>query len=173
MRKLINCLVVVLAVAIAMVSCKTKSDYTPYISISSFLLNPEYENDSIVGCEDTVKVAYDASLDCYVLDTVSVSDTVVFVAGFGSRCNDVLSATITADTMSMAFRYRLNDDSHAALQPSSSEKDMKLYFNSGYNFVCFPVTYIPKKPGAHKVTFTVTSDSKFSPATVVVMQNVR
>lgn len=173
MRKFVSCLFIASVLALAMVSCKTKAEYTPYISLSAFLLNPEYKNDSIVGCEDTVMVAYDASMGCYVLDTVSVSDTVVFVAGFGSRGNDLLSATITADTMAMAFRYKLNDDIHAALQPSSSEKDMKLYFNSGYNFVCFPMSYIPKKQGAHKVTFTVTSDSKFSPATVIVVQNVR
>lgn len=172
MRKLIfSCLFAALCV-LGLFSCTTKSEFTPYISFSSFLRNPVLSGDTIIGCQDTIQIAEDSQLKAFVLDTIGLGDTAVFVVGFGSRGNDLISATIETDTMAMSFRCSLNDVIRGVLRPSSSEKDMRFDFVSGYNFVSFPVFYVPKKMGAHKMVFTVNSDSKFSPVSYTIIQYV-
>ncbi len=172
MRGLVKSLVL-LFVALAMFSCtEVKNDYTPYISFSAFLHNPVIVNDSIVGCKDSLAAAYDASLNSYVLDTLPLNDTVLFMVGFGSRGNDLTAAIISADTFSLKMHYSVVGDIKAALASKSKPENGELYFVSGYNFVLFPVTYVARKAGVHKMTFTVRSDSKFSPVSYTFLQPV-
>ena len=161
------------ALAVGVVSCKTSdAQYTPYISVSSFLRGPKLHNDTIIGCRDTVKIAYDQNLGCYQLDTIQVGDTVVFMVGFGSRGNRLLSASIAADTTNMMFRCAPSEDFVKILKDSTSVSNMQFDFTGDHNFASLRVYYTPLKLGTHKMVFTVRSDSKFSPVSMTFMQNV-
>ncbi|MBQ4507512.1 MAG: hypothetical protein II970_01260 [Paludibacteraceae bacterium] len=174
MRTLIR-LMLVPMVACLLFSCsKATADYTPYISFSAILRNPVTSHDSIIGCEDTVYTAYDSSISAYMLDTIALSDTVVFMAGFGSRGNDLTAALINFDSSAISLRCNLAKEIKAVLDTTKTdEQTAQLYFIPGYNFILFPITYSPKKAGVHKLVFQVRSDSKFSPVSYTLMQPVR
>ena len=163
-----------LVAAVSLFSCtETHNDYTPYISFSAFLHNPVIANDSIVGCKDSLSAVYDASLNSYLLDTLPLNDTVLLMVGFGSRGNDLTAALISADTSALKMSYLLSGDISKALDGESNTGEGKLYFVKGYNFVLFPVTYVARKTGTHKIGFTVQSDSKFSPVSYTFLQPVK
>ena len=174
MRRFLYFLLVVASVVCLLGSCKNtdNAEYTPYISFSVFLRNPVFSHDSIVGCEDTLRIAYDSSSNKYLLDTVSLSDTVVFVVGFGSRGNDLKAALVTYDSAALAMRCDLSKEIEEVLTEQSDVRKTQLYFVKGYNFVLFPMGYKPRKAGVHQMVFEVQSDSKYSPVKHTLVQPV-
>ncbi len=174
MRQSFISFVVLLSVlATGMSSCKKSKDhYVPYISFSAFLRGPQFSNDSIVGCKDTVTFKLDSVTNKYVADTIAVGDTVLFLVGYGSRGNDLVSARLSADTTALRFIYTVSDEVRDVLKAESKPEEGLLYFNAGYNFVIIPTVYIARKSGSYDMVFTVTSDSDYSPVSLTVVQPV-
>ena len=61
----------------------------------------------------------------------------------------------------MNLWYPLTDDITKALRDTSNIEDGKLYFESGYNRVSFPIYFTPKVQGGLNLKLTVESDSEF------------
>lgn len=174
MRKFFVGAFMLCVVMTSMVSCLTSSvDTTPYVQPSVFLRNPIFVNDQLVGAQDTVKIALDDKLGCYVLDTIHTTDTVMFMMGFGSRLNDLTKAIVDIDKSAIWTSYVVGEEIQKVLTDESNSENGYLVFKPNYNFVAFPIYYSPLKEGSHKMTFTVESDSKFSPVTVTFIQVVK
>ena len=173
MKKSVIIIISLLALSFAWQACnKVYSDYTPYIKYSDFYVNPiRNSHDSIIGAKDTLMATWKDSR--YLLDTISVNDTVYFGVAFGSYSNNLLGALITFDSTQLAFTLELDKSIKEALLPESDVKNGQLKFQSGYNLVTFPVWYRPLKPGTFDLQFTVESDSKSSPVTYFFRQPVK
>ena len=170
MKKITYCLVCLVLVGLA--SCgSNQQDYTPYVTTSSFYLNPIYSGDTIIAAQDTLSLHIQD--DHYVLDTISVTDTLVFMVGFGSYANNLTATLITFDTTQLNMSSKIPEEVRKILLPTSDIRNLQLYLNSGYNFLALPMGYRPLKSGTHRVTFTVESDSEFSPRSLVIDQPVR
>ena len=174
MRRLIYSLLIVAVSVTGFVSCKkTNPQYAPYISFSVFLRNPVFSHDSIVGCQDTISLTYDESSGFYLADTLLVKDTVLFLAGFGSRGNDLVSVSVSIPADAFKTEYSVTDDIRSKLTDDSTPEEGKLSFVSGYNYVMFPMKYVALQSGVYKFVFNVVSDSDYSPLSVTVVQPVK
>lgn len=157
---------------IGLTSCHTnQQDFVPYITTSSFYLNPIYSGDTIIGAQDTFQLK--KVDDCYMLDTISLTDTVVFMVGFGSYANNLTATRVTFDTTQLNMSSKIPQEIRDILLPASDIRNLQLFLNSGYNFLAMPLGYRPLQSGTHQFVFTVESDSEFSPRSVVVKQPVR
>ncbi|MCQ2311084.1 MAG: hypothetical protein MJZ64_04975 [Paludibacteraceae bacterium] len=163
---------IIIAVAFGMTACDSKpSQYTPYISLSYFYLNPIFDNGKIISAEDTLNVhTVDGLL---VLDTITMQDTVVFAAGYGSIGNDLVSARVMFDTTQVNMRASLSEDITKILLPISDIRNLQLFINPGYLYVSIPLGYRPLQQGTHRMQFVVESDSQFSPRSVTYFQPVK
>ena len=176
MRKAIVPIFIVLFV-FCLFSCKqSKVDYEPYISFSAFLRNPVFSSvkqDSIVGCQDSVNLVYDETKNLFLADTLMVNDTVVLLAGFGGRGNDLVSVSVSADTSKLKIWYEMSSDILRVLTDESDPAAGEWVFKGGYNYVMFPVWYVARKAGSSNLVFNVKSDSQYSPVKVTVVQPVK
>jgi len=162
-----------LLAAVLCISCKeTKAEFTPYIQVSHFYLNPEYSGDSIIGAQDTLWITT-SSDGTYVLDSIEMGDVVVYQAFFGSYANDLVAARVNFDTTQLDMYAKLNQEIQAILLPKSNISTIQLYLNPGFNGLCFPIVYTPLKSGVFDFSMTVESDSQFSPRSVNFRQPVR
>jgi len=171
--KTIRLLIYVLVV-VACSSCKeSKAEFTPYIQVSHFYLNPKYEGEKIIAAQDTLLYAFKDG--AYVLDTINMGDEpkVAFQVLFGSYANDLISTRVTFDTTQLDMQAKLSTELRSILLPSSDLRTIQLYINPGFNCVSFPVTYRPLKSGTFQFSLMVESDSELSPSTVVFKQPVR
>lgn len=146
-------------------------DYTPAIYFSDFYANPIFSGDTLVGAEDTLLAHFDTLLNVYVLDTISLSDSIVFGAAFESFANYLTAARISFDTTALAFSANL-ESLRPIMSAKSNEKTLQLYFNPGYELVSFGVGYKAKKVGTHTIEVTAESDSEYSPTRYVLLQPV-
>ena len=157
---------------IGLTSCGTNQlDFVPYITTSSFYLNPIYSGDSIIAAQDTFQLK--KVDDGYMLDTISPMDTLVFMVGFGSYANNLTATRVTFDTTQLDISAKIPEEIRKILLPESDIRNLQLFINSGYNFLALPMGYLPLKSGTHQFVFTVESDSEFSPRSVVIKQPVR
>ena len=167
MRKLFFPSVLVAIVAV-MTSCfeYTEPQFSPSISSSIFYVNPVFEGDSLVSAQDSLDMMYDADADTYDLDTVFIGDTVVFAPTFYTYNSNLMSVEMKWEQDYLDLWYNLTDDITNVLRDTSNVEDGKLYFESGYNRVSFPVFFTPKVQGGLKLKLTVESDSEFPISTV-------
>ena len=154
---------VLVVISTIMVGCLgyDEPQYNPAISSSSFFVNPVFEGDSLVGAQDTLGISYDADDDTYDLDTVFIGDTVVFATTFYTYNSNLLTVELKWEKDFMNLWYPLTDDITKALRDTSNIEDGKLYFESGYNRVSFPIYFTPKVQGGLNLKLAVESDSEF------------
>ncbi|MCQ2343199.1 MAG: hypothetical protein MJZ75_06930 [Paludibacteraceae bacterium] len=159
-------------VVFALVACKSEqASFTPFIEFSYFYLNPEYEGDKIVRAEDTLSMRQVD--DYWVLDSINLTDTVVFGVGYGSYANDLIAARVEYDSLQIRVGAQISDDVRRILLDKSDIRNLQLYINPGYNYLALPMGYKPVQPGNHRIEFIVQSDSEFSPRNCVIYQPVR
>lgn len=159
------------ACVLCLVSCGSEeAEYTPYILVSDYYVNPTFRGDTIVVAQDTLGTH--VVDDHFVLDTIHLSDTVVLAAGFGSYANSLVAARINFDTTALNMTAKLSDAAAKVLLPSSNLRTLQLYINPGYAYVAIPLGFRPLKTGTHRIEFVVESDSEFSPNSVVYYQPV-
>ena len=119
------------------------------------------EGDSLVGAQDTLGISYDADDDTYDLDTIFIGDTVVFATTFYTYNSNLLTVELKWEKDFMNLWYPLTDDITKVLRDTSNIEDGKLYFESGYNRVSFPIYFTPKVQGGLNLKLAVESDSEF------------
>jgi len=163
-----------LLVAVTCLSCKqSKADFTPYIQVSQFYLNPKYDGEKIISAADTL--TYRLVDGAYVLDTIEMSDEpkVAFQVFFGSYANELIATRVTFDTLQLNMQANLSQSIKDILLPTSNLRTIQLMINPGFNGLSFPVTYEPLKTGTFQFSLMVESDSELSPSTVVFKQPVK
>lgn len=161
-------LISVSVVAFLMTGCLDdyQSDYTPEIMISTMYVNPIFVNDSLVGAKDTLGLSYDTKDYAYVMDTLSLGDTLMFSAAYYTVSNNLVAVKINWDTTETALWYTLTADIEKVLTDRSDVAAGQLYFNPGYNLVAFSKYVMPKRDGRTSFSLTVESDSKFSSSSI-------
>ena len=149
-------LVLLLLVSLCVVSCKEdKSEFSPRIISSFFLLNNQ----------DTLLLKYDSIATVYVLDTIHINDTVNHAIACATYANTLLSVVLTQDGESVKTEVLYDDQILSAVSSSAEEvQNGNLVFNPYYNGVSFPVRMSALKSGRTDITWTVSSDSKYSPS---------
>ena len=152
---------ILLLSATCMVSCldHTEEHYTPQIRLSYFL--------SSAG--DTVRWSYDAGEGIYRVDTVSVGDTICFAFAGMTLANNLQSVQVGWDSASLDLVIGPLGDVSSILLDTSDTLSGSLLFPPGYNYVAFPVRYTAKKESVSSIDFTLSSDSKYSPATTQIL----
>ena len=161
MKKIVP--IVVLGLAVMLSSClDTQSHYTPYVSVAN-LVN---------GAGDTLEFRYDGMSNLFNLDSLLVGDTLKCAVGFASLGNNLLSAHVDWDTAALSVWSKYTDDMLNVMIAPSDTATIDIYLPTGYNYVGLPLWIVPKKAGGQLLKFTVTSDSKFSPANEMLQLNV-
>jgi len=164
------CLLVL--VALCSWSCKqSTAEFTPYIQVSYFYLNPVFEGEKIVSAADTLSVRF---MDgAYVIDSINRDDKVVFQVHYGSYANELVAARIVFDTTQLNMYPKLSQELQSVLLPSSDVRNIQLYINPGCNGLSFPVIYQPMQSGTFQFGLICESDSKLSPCSMQYKQPVR
>ena len=180
MKHSISLLSLSLLAAVLMTACtpREESHTTPSITLTYFICDPVYdESGAIIGGSDTLGWNYDEELNTYILDTLYMADStqVIFAAGFRSFDNNLVSTSFEYDTTQLALQLYLTDEILAATTAKTDVSKGILYFNLGFNYVGFPVTYTPRTTGDIRLSVKVESDAgeSYSPAYIHLMQPVR
>jgi len=157
---------------ITMFSCiNESSSFTPDLSFSYFLLNPVYEGEKIVSAEDTLYLT--ARENYFVLDTIDVEDTVVFMVACCSYENDLIALRVNFDTTQLNMNAKVVEETKKALLSTTDYRNLQFYINPGYNTMYMPFGYSPVQSGSHQFSVVVESDSKYSPNSTTFCQPVR
>lgn len=141
-------------IALTISSCDltSTSNTTPeiYIMGGSPLLNGT----------DTLSIVYSNSDSKYILDTISVNDTVQFGFIFYSYANNIEYISIAADTNYINVDYGSTNTLDSLFLSTSNYATGLFQLPLGINQVYFPYKYIPQKAGNDiNMTITVKSDA--------------
>ncbi len=138
---------------VSLTSCldNTQSHYTPTITTSFFIRN------------NTDTIAVKSSDEGYVLDSISIGDTISFLAVYDALGNNLLTARADWDSAYVSLFIRDLSNIRNIMTSASDSAACIIALPIGYQAVAIPYTLIAKKVGAPKVTFRAESDSKFSP----------
>lgn len=113
----------------------------------------------------------------YLMDTISMLDSVRFVIILGSYTNNLVSFSAEWDTTALTMNYDISkilealDVNNESFQVTPGK--VNLIFKTTYNYASFPVSYQARKTGDHLVNMAVTSDSKFPENKLKFIQPVR
>ena len=151
--------------SIILVGCldKTTSNYTPRIANSVFIHNNK----------DTLLLHVNSDGSQIVLDTISVGDTVNVVAAYTSVGNNLTSAQVAWDSTYMNLKLKLFDDVREVMLETSDSLHGIINLPVGYYYLTLPIEFRALKAGSPNLTFTVESDSKFSPVTRTIIVPIR
>ena len=153
--------IVILAVVLS--SClDTQSHYTPYVTTSAV-----YNGDG-----DSLSFRYDGMSGLWNVDSVRLGDTLTMSVGYGSLGNNLVSTHLAWDTTCLDLWANLTPKITDLLLPTSDTTKLDLYMPLGYNYLGFPIWFVPKKAGSTTLKFTVVSDSKYSPQNEILVLNV-
>ena len=159
-------------VFICCLSCKhEETSFAPFIQVSYFYLNPQYDGDEIVGAEDTLSIRYCEGK--YVIDSIDMNDRVVFAAAFGSIGNELVTVRCTFDTLRLDMQAALSEEVQRILLPASDVRQLQLFVNPGYNYVAVPISYQPLQDDSLQFELKVESDSECSPVSYTFIQPIR
>lgn len=166
MRKLF----LLFAVAVAVASCigDEELQFSPQIYSSHFYVNPVFDGDSVVWAKDTLNLFYDAEDNSYEMDTIYLGDTVVFAATFYSFTSNLVAVELKWEKDFMELWYPLTESITNVLTDQSDLNAGKLYFETGYNRVTFPIYFTPMVRGGMTLKMTVQSDSEYSTSSVLL-----
>ena len=160
MKKIVP--IVVLGLAVMLSSClDTQSHYTPQVSVSNF----------VNGAGDTLEFRYDGMSNLFNLDSLLVGDTLKGAVGFASLGNNLLSAHVDWDTAALSVWSAYTEEMIQVMIAPSDTTNIDIYLPLGYNYVGLPLWIVPKRNGSTLLKFTVTTDSKFSPANEILQLN--
>ena len=153
--KRLSILAVSVLVSLFMMSCLNsgQSDYTPAVRSSVFIRNHA----------DTLSLKANDS-GVYTLDTIYVGDTVNYVVACATYSNQLLSLVLSKEGSSVKHTIVKATTIEYALAANSDTTACQLYFNPGYNGVSIPVELVAEHHGTTALIYTVSSESKFSPA---------
>lgn len=141
-------------------SCKLEgeSNSTPMI----FFIDPKLQNG------DSLNIYYTDASKVYRMDTISVGDTVSFF----------MYATGYSNNLTAFYMIQSADNSATIILPRQSSMDSvftsasdyktgKFIMGANTTSLYFPFKYVAKKAGnSAKITFSVTSDAKFTDITI-------
>ena len=161
---------VLVVISTVMVGCLGyhEPQFSPSISASSFLVNPVFEGDSLIGAQDTLDLFYDSQDGSYEMDTVYLGDTVMFASTFYSYTSNLMSIEIKWEHDLMQLWYPLVGGITDVLTDKTDIEEGKLYFNPGYNRVSFPIYFTPTVRGGMTLKMSVESDSDFPISSVLI-----
>ena len=133
-------------------------------------MNPQFKNDTLVSFKDTLDLFYDNEEDAYVLDSVFLGDTIMFVGIFDAVVNNLVAVEMKWDTTEMDLWYLTTADIDKALLKTDTVGNLTctMRFNPGYNRVTFPIYFTPKERGGMKLKLSVESDSDFPMHSVLI-----
>ncbi len=153
----------VLLLAALLSSClDTQSHYTPEVSLSAF----------ITSSNDTLLYYFDDMSQLFYVDSLIVGDTVTFAVGYASLGNNLVSTHLSWDTAYVKLWSTFTSEMLGILLNTSDTAALNLYLPTGYNYVGLPIWLVPKKAGETKLTFTATSDSKYSPGEETIILRI-
>ena len=180
MKQSFSILFVSFFVVILFAACSSKNESysTPSITLTYFICDPVFdESGNLTGGSDTLGWEYDEANDTYILDTLLFTDSthVVFAAGFRSYDNNLVSTAVEYDTAQLSLHLGLTSEILAATTAPTDTAKGILYFNLGFNYVGYPVTYMPRTRGNLPITIKVESDAgtPYSPASIRLVQPVK
>ncbi len=111
--------------------------------------------------------------DTYVLDSISVGDTVRVDILLNAVTNTLNDFVFETDTNLIKYNFISYKELESALTGDSDLSKGIFYFKSGYNAASLPLFYIARKSGNANVSMKVSSDSKYSPSSLSFTQPVR
>lgn len=157
-------------VGIVLTSCSLdqQSQYTPQLQCRNLIC---YHADSLYI--DTLKVDKQDENGVYKMKAIHQGDTVRGVVILNAITNTLTGFKIGYDSTEMSVQIDSVEIIRHALADASDPEHGMLQFKPAYSAAAFPFHYIPLKAGSANMTFTVESDSKFSPRTVSMVQPVK
>ncbi len=167
MKKIIFC--ATLLAFVFLTACKQNEEpqSTPRIYLSYFTVN----HFGGSGKADTLKVK--TVDDAYVLDSVSVGDTVHVEMMVNAVTNMLESFVVKMDTSEMKPTFTLYTELQNALTNDSKPEEGIFNFKVGYSAGTIPMYYIARKSCTATVKLTVSSDSEYSPSSLTFQQPIR
>lgn len=167
----------VLAISLLLASCSMfeQQEQSPMLVAGNFLVFTP--GDTIP--HDTLRVS--SPQGDFVLDTLSMTDSVRFVLMLGGYYNSLTTFSASWDSTRVRMSYDLSKVLEAidgnSEQLVSRPGELVLPFKSGYNYVSFPVSYVPvasSTPSAFDVQMTLRSDAKqYNNATLKFIQPLK
>ena len=167
MKKYFFCTITIVLFLLS--ACKQNSEEpqsTPRIYMSYFVSSP-----SGGGKVDTLDLKTEKGR--YVVDTISVGDTVRFDLLLNAVSNTLTSVVFKNDTNYLNMRFNVSADLQKGLTDDTKLTDGVLYFKTGYSAAIVPMIYIARKSGTTDVEMTLSSTSTYSPATLSFTQPIR
>lgn len=167
MKKYIFCTIAIVLFLLS--ACKQNSEEpqsSPRIYMSYFVSFP-----SGGGKVDTLELKTDKGR--YVVDTISVGDTVRFDLLLNAVTNTLTSFVFKNDTNYLNMHFNVTADLQKSLTDDTKLTDGALYFQTGYSAAIVPMIYIARKSGTTDVDMTLSSTSTYSPATLSFTQPIR
>ena len=167
MKKYIFCTITIVLFLLS--ACKQNSEEpqsSPRIYMSYFVSSP-----SGGAKKDTLNLK--AVNGRYVVDSISVGDTVRFDLLLNAVTNTLTSFTFKNDTNYLDMRVNVYTDLQKGLTSESKLADGILFFQTGYSAAMVPMMYIARKSGSTNVDMTLSSTSTYSPSTLSFTQPIR
>ena len=149
-----------LIMAVVLNSCLTsESDIqeTPLLSVTA-----------IRNSTDTLKIYTTTETNTFRLDTVAVGDSILFfTVMYSGRQNRLTEFKFDFDAEIAEIHLKNTEKLDSIFSPKSDYEKGLFVVNVEANYIWLPVIYIPKTPSSNTtVSFTVKSNSKYSPTTV-------
>lgn len=167
MKKYIFCTIAIVLFLLS--ACKQNAEEpqsSPRIYMSYFVSSP-----SGGGKLDTLNLKADKGR--YLVDTISVGDTVRFDLLLNAITNTLTSFAFKNDTNYLYMRVNVPADLQKGLTDDTKLEDGILYFKTGYSAAIVPMVYIARKSGTTNVDMTLSSTSSYSPSTLSFTQPIR
>ncbi len=199
MKNYITILAVIAVAFLTSCNIDSKNEYAPQISTSYFLKYKINANGEVAtkstDPNDTLYVDWDANKTAWKLETITLDgndpnakeEDIYFSLGFNSFTNDLISLKVELEGKDIAELVSYEDDKlnlnkligESCTSITADEAKYELKFKPGYNYGVIPVFYKVKSLPDNKdeetisITITLESDSRYSPATLKLVQEVK
>ncbi len=149
----------VFLLSLTLVSCldSIDSDYAPQLVFpTTFFRNTT----------DSVRLRQDA--EGLRLDTIALGDTIRFYVGFDALGNTLQQAQVSWDSIATDLTFTVSDGLQNILLPTSdiTKGVFDITSNPKVRAISLLVEFVAIQKGTPIITFTVRSDSKYSPSQI-------
>ena len=146
MKNCIVCSLAILSLAVALVSCNTKSTYSPGLHVY-----PTLQRTSAAGVQDSITLK----------DSLNIGDTVRMTMIVDAYFDYLQSVIAKTDTEKVKVSLAWNEEQMDMLAQEADLAHGKLIFAPMRVPACVTVlTYVPVKEGSHTVHIDITSSAE-------------
>ena len=136
---------------------------------------PQLRISAIRNNADTLKIYPTTEASAFLMDTVETGDSILFFTVMYSGQQNLLTGfNFDFDAEIADIHFKNTEKLDSIFSPQSDYRKGIFIVDMPANYIWLPVIYIPKSPSTNTtVSFTVKSDSKFSPSTILLKTPIK